>query len=544
MRAEQLTVVIPTSGRWAILERTLAALAAQTAAGFTTTVVVNGLDKPVPWQLQRWPRVRFLAKVDEGPGPARNLAARLAETPLLLFLGDDTIPREDLVARHLARHGAEPQDELAVLGHVRWHPDVARGRVNRWLEWSGAQFDYRQLDREPPERHRDVGFGRFYTSNVSLKRALFDAAGGFDEDFRFGYEDIDFGYRAAQRGMRLCYERAAVALHLHRHDLPAVRARFELVGAAELLMAWKHEWFRPWYREPMLGHAAAPAVSPFWPLVVDRIPPRAGRLRAAAEARADRWYHQQLAPAFLSGWARGLDLVELREYLGDAYEPERLHRHMLELEAEAADIGDERSFYRTSEIYLYDLTAFAMSGTKDPYRQAIRRLVPSGARLLDYGCGIGADGLRLLESGYRVEFADFANPSVEFLRWRLARRGLEAPVHDLDRDVPAGFDLAYAFDVIEHVEDPWAFLAELEARAELVVVNLLAPLPGDTALHRKLPIRAILRHAERRGLRHYRRHHGRSHLIAYRGGASRRRLGRAERVRSALERRTGARHRG
>jgi SAM-dependent methyltransferase len=217
---------------------------------------------------------------------------------------------------------------------------------------------------------------------------------------------------------------------------------------------------------------------------------------------------------------------------------------VLELEAEAAGIGDERSFYRTSEIYLYDLTAFAMSGTKDPYRRAIHRLAQPGTRLLDYGCGIGADGLRLLESGYRVEFADFANPSVEFLRWRLARRGLEAPVHDLDLDVPAGFDLAYAFDVIEHVEDPWAFLAELEARAELVVVNLLAPVPGDTALHRKLPIPAILRHAERRGLRHYRRHHGRSHLIAYQGGVSRRRLGRAERVRSALERRTGARRRG
>ena len=77
--------------------------------------------------------------------------------------------------------------------------------------------------------------------------------------------------------------------------------------------------------------------------------------------------------------------------------------------------------------------------------------MPPGSRLLDYGCGIGSDGLMLLEAGYRVEFADFDNPSTEYLRWRLEQRGFDAPVHDLDKDVPDGFDAAYAFDVIEHV---------------------------------------------------------------------------------------------
>ena len=92
-----------------------------------------------------------------------------------------------------------------------------------------------------------------------------------------------------------------------------------------------------------------------------------------------------------------------------------------------------------------------MTGTKLPYLRELARHVPPGSRLLDYGCGIGSDGLLLLEAGYRVEFADFDNPSTEFLRWRLERRGLDAPVHDLDKEVPDGFDAAYAFDVIEHV---------------------------------------------------------------------------------------------
>jgi SAM-dependent methyltransferase len=206
---------------------------------------------------------------------------------------------------------------------------------------------------------------------------------------------------------------------------------------------------------------------------------------------------------------------ELREYLGDDFDVERLWHYQEQLDAEVEAVGHEELFYLTSKAYLYNLTAFAMTGTKLPYLQELVRRVPRAARLLDYGCGIGADGLLLLEAGFRVEFADFDNPSVEYLRWRLAHRGLDAPVHDLAKGVPAGFDAAYAFDVIEHVPDAFAFLGEMEQRAQLVVVNLLEPEPGDQDLHHELPIRDLLAHVARRRLRHYALLHGRSHLVLY-----------------------------
>lgn len=167
-----------------------------------------------------------------------------------------------------------------------------------------------------------------------------------------------------------------------------------------------------------------------------------------------------------------------------------------------------------------------MTGTKVPYLHELVRHVPSGARVLDYGCGISSDGLMLLEAGYRVEFADFDNPSVAFLRWRLERRGFDAPVHDLDKHVPDDFDAAYAFDVIEHVEDPFAFLAEMERRARLIEVNLLAPDPFDQDLHHELPVADLLNHVTRRRLVSYRLLYGRSHLVLYRTEPSRP-LGRA-----------------
>lgn len=209
------------------------------------------------------------------------------------------------------------------------------------------------------------------------------------------------------------------------------------------------------------------------------------------------------------------ELEELKRYLGNDYEDEKLWRHKVEVDEELARLGGEHELYRTSRAYLYDLTVFAMSGTKDPYLRDLMSHVPPGSRLLDYGCGIGSDGLRLIEAGYEVAFADFANPSVDYLRWRLHNRGLEASIFDLDRDRPSGFDVAYAFDVIEHVDDPFSLLELMEWAANGVFVNLLETDEDETPLHHRLPIRHLLRHAASRRLVLYRVYHGRSHLVFY-----------------------------
>ncbi len=217
--------------------------------------------------------------------------------------------------------------------------------------------------------------------------------------------------------------------------------------------------------------------------------------------------------------------AELRAYLGDAYDHERLMRWDAQVVADLEALGgDEDRLYRESEGYLYDLTAFAMTRTKEPYLAWIPEAVPPGAHLLDLGCGIGSDGLLLLEAGYRVTFADFANPSTRYLRWRLERRGLtdRATVLDLDRDpLPTGgLDLAYAFDVAEHVDDPQALLGRMEGAARLVLVNLLEPAPFEPPMHRRLDVVGLLAHIRGRGLRRYERFHdGRVHLALYTGVA-------------------------
>lgn len=523
--AGQLSVIIPTRDRWPILARTLEGLARQTVQGFEVIVVVDGSDQEPP----DLAGARVVTKPHGGPGAARNAGVAASDRPLVLFLGDDMIPTPELVAHHLRRHRGAPE-RTAVLGHVDWHPEIAGSRLLQWLDWSGMQFEFGSIEGDR------AGYGHFYSCNTSVPRSLYEEVGGFDEAFVYYYEDLDLGWRLAQAGMDLVYERQAIAHHLHEYEWSDLVRRFQGIARGERMMAAKHEWFTPYFRRRTQQAAAQPARSRAWPWLAGITPPAAGRATTFAWRRATTRYLQQLAPAFQTAWEGDRALEELKDYLGDAYDEHRLQHHVEEVEREEEAAPDEATFYRTSEAYLYDLTVFAMSGTKAPYVRDLRRFVAPGASLLDYGCGIGSDGLPLLEEGYRVSFADFDNPSTRYLRWRLDRRGLTAPVHDVDRgDLPTDFDAVYCFDVIEHIDDPFGFLATLEQHGRVVAVNFLEPEPNDTHLHHPLPIDALLDHVGTKRLLHYRRYHGRSHLVIYDttpGGA-------VDRVRSRARRAIG-----
>jgi glycosyltransferase involved in cell wall biosynthesis len=289
--SQDLAVIIPTRDRWDILARTLEALSKQTVHGFEVIVVVDGTDQTPP-DLRP---ARVLTKEHGGPGAARNYAASQTDRPLVLFLGDDMIPDPDLVERHLQRHRAEQQREVGVLGLARWHPDLANRALHRWLDWSGMQFDYHTI------RNGDAGWPRFYSCNVSLKRDFFLAAGGFDEEFIYYYEDLDAGYRLGERGLVLRFEPSAITRHFHRYDWSGIERRFVGVARGERMMARKHDWFEPWYHVRMAGAARQRRVFLPWQYVAPLLP-QDSALRGRVERRATRRFLQRLAPTFLTSW--------------------------------------------------------------------------------------------------------------------------------------------------------------------------------------------------------------------------------------------------
>ena len=88
-------------------------------------------------------------------------------------------------------------------------------------------------------------------------------------------------------------------------------------------------------------------------------------------------------------------------------------------------------------------------------------------------------------------------------------------------EVPGDFDAAYAFDVIEHVDDPFALPRPSWSGGRTSCSSTCSspgPAEREPASHRELPIPALASHAADSGLRSYSIHHGRSHLRRLRAG--------------------------
>jgi glycosyltransferase involved in cell wall biosynthesis len=235
--APELTVVIPTHDRLDTLPEVMAALAGQRGAPpFEVVVVDDGsIDGTAGWlEAYSWPPGwSFVRQENRGPAAARNAGVRAARGRWVAFLGDDTVPDSGWLAAHhraltseVARRATAEGQRIGVIGYTAWHPRMRLNPFLRYINEHGLQFGYALI-----EDPHDVPFNFFYTSNISLERALL-----LEEpfDLRFPYaawEDIELSYRLTRRhAFRLLYEPDARVAHDHPTDLARFCARQEKAG--------------------------------------------------------------------------------------------------------------------------------------------------------------------------------------------------------------------------------------------------------------------------------------------------------------------------
>jgi GT2 family glycosyltransferase len=278
-----LSVVIPTLGRSPALGEVLSRL-----RGVEVLLVVDaaGTAPPAP------AGVRVLHAERPGASAARNTGIAAATQPVVLFLGDDIIPTRRLLARHARFHERRPEPEAALLGHVFYRRPSA---FMRWLE-HGIQTNYASIDGDR------AGWGHFYTTNVSVKRALLERVGGFDLELPFLYEDLDLGRRLADAGMDLRYDPRADGEHRHRTTVADWAGRMEAIGVAERAFTDKHPDVRPYFRDRLSRQSgsARGRGARLAHVVPERTPWIGRRVWSSAEA----FYCAQLLPAFMRGWDR------------------------------------------------------------------------------------------------------------------------------------------------------------------------------------------------------------------------------------------------
>lgn len=235
-----LSIIIPTYNRADKLEKCLSALRAQNLAGesFEVIVVDDGSTDSTPQLLKKWAgkwsNLKYLHQKNAGQGNARNKALKEASGQVVLFIGDDIYPQEGFLEKHVDFHQEHPEKGYACLGLTEWDPTQEITPFMKWLTHGGPQFAYHKLQAE-----EEASFWYFYTSNISLKKEML-LKDSFDPDFKaYGWEDIELGYRLAQKGLKLIYKPEALAYHDHFMEEASLKKRMLGVGETARLFQKK-----------------------------------------------------------------------------------------------------------------------------------------------------------------------------------------------------------------------------------------------------------------------------------------------------------------
>jgi glycosyltransferase involved in cell wall biosynthesis len=285
-----VTVVIPVFNRVALLRRTLAGLAAQQGYPdelIDVVVVDDGSEEDVAAAVAASPggeRIRVMHQDHEGygAGRARNLGASSSDADVVLFLDADCIPDRGLVAAHMAWH--HRSNDLVVVGsrHHVDSTDLDPAALAREGDIGTLVLGEHPDDRAylPEDWRRDLyrlttrlthgteGYRTVISSNVSMWRHRFAAAGRFSEDFtRWGGEDTELGWRLGADGRYVVPEDRAAIYHQGQEDRPGRWRSTDRQANDELLRGKiPHRFYRldlgVVHEVPKVSWVIAPAAGP------------------------------------------------------------------------------------------------------------------------------------------------------------------------------------------------------------------------------------------------------------------------------------------
>jgi hypothetical protein len=238
-----ISYVIPHKDRNGLLETHLRAMENQIFKDYEIIVVDDGSDFVPDWAIGN--------KYWSGPGGARSYGASVAKGDIILFVGDDALPSEDLLLRHWFAHETNPDADV-VQGYTMFHPSVMGTSFMDFLDKSGFQANWQSLKEKDGSWKRDAT-GFFLTTNVSLKRDSWERLGDFSQRFnRAAWEDIEMGVRLQRRHFKTIFEPSAMNFHFHGYTYQEFCKRQKIEGAERLNVCLEHPEMGPSLIQPQM----------------------------------------------------------------------------------------------------------------------------------------------------------------------------------------------------------------------------------------------------------------------------------------------------
>lgn len=206
-------------------------------------VIDNGSNDNTDVLLRkRYPEVQLISNHKNlGVARARNQGLRLANGDYMVFLDADSEVRSNTLSSLLSY--MEFHSNVAVAGPKLLYPDGTLQYSCRMFP-SLLTFICRGLgvsdEHQFLRKHMMVAFNHQAQQTVDwvlgacqmIRRSALKDIGILDEHYFFGYEDIDFCYRAQQKSWMVAYVPSAIAVH-HYQRRSARRGLFNL-------LKWQH----------------------------------------------------------------------------------------------------------------------------------------------------------------------------------------------------------------------------------------------------------------------------------------------------------------
>jgi cellulose synthase/poly-beta-1,6-N-acetylglucosamine synthase-like glycosyltransferase len=196
-----VTLVIPARNAAQTICRCLNAVMPLLYSGELCEVIVvdDGSTDDTRRILERYP-VTLMLGAGQGPGAARNLGWRRADSELIWFVDADCEPQPNTL-RELISHFKDPV--VAAVGgtYSNLHPDSLLATL---------------IQEEIAVRHSRMSshVNFLATFNVVYRRLVLERTGGFDESFKLA-QDAELAYRTIASKYSLCFESRSVVGHHH-----------------------------------------------------------------------------------------------------------------------------------------------------------------------------------------------------------------------------------------------------------------------------------------------------------------------------------------
>jgi glycosyltransferase involved in cell wall biosynthesis len=203
----RLTIIVPFHKGLAFLERALSALV-PLHPGDELIVAADGAVEDCHALAASYGARVIDIEGPRGPAVARNVAAATARGDLLLFVDADVVSSTSAVERAARIFESDPE-----LGALFGAYDEDPGAPGFFSQYKNLAHSFFHRESGGPAKTFWAGFG-------AVRRAAYEAVGGFDERFeRPSIEDIDLGYRLTEAGYRIVLEPALAVCHLKRWTL-------------------------------------------------------------------------------------------------------------------------------------------------------------------------------------------------------------------------------------------------------------------------------------------------------------------------------------